>query len=79
MFEHDWFATPFVMMTCQVFIIASINTIKLNIFLKETGVFDEPEWDDLLCVLRKLSTLMNNVSAFGLVLRNCCKALKNIE
>ena len=39
-FEHDWFATPFIMMTCQ-----------------PTGLFDEPTWDDLLCVWRGYQVL----------------------
>ena len=36
-FDHDWFATPFLMMTCQ-----------------ENGIFDEPDWEEYLCVWRKL-------------------------
>ena len=38
--DHDWFAVPFIMMTCQ-----------------ESGVFDEPEWSELLCVYRKLKKI----------------------
>ena len=38
--DHDWFAVPFIMMTCQ-----------------ESGVFDEPDWSELLCVHRKLKKI----------------------
>ena len=62
-FEHDWFATPFVMMTCQVVIVFVQNIYNiyiinywmiLNTFkFQDTGVFDEAGWDDYLCVFRK--------------------------
>ena len=53
-FNHDWFAIPFILMTCQVTSSTSINILLTQLhILQEEGVFDQPAWDSYECVLRK--------------------------
>ena len=57
-FDHDWFATPFVFMTCQVkdcILAFHISWFKKHLF-KDNGEFDEPDWDGYECVFRKLQS-----------------------
>ena len=48
-FSHDWFATPFILMTCQV-LYYTCQDIR-SIFKQENGEFDAPDWDSYQCVL----------------------------
>ena len=54
MFDHDWFATPFVMTTCQV------RPVKVVILYncQENGAFDDPAFEEFKCVLRKFSAVL---------------------
>ena len=54
-FSHDWFATPFIMMTCQVRKCIEIASFRES-FLQDDGSFEEPDWDSYECVFRKLIT-----------------------
>ena len=58
MFDHDWFASPFIMMTCQVMGSLLIIFRKILAFFsffscQPNGEFDAPDWDGLQCVYRK--------------------------
>ena len=63
-FNHDWFATPFVMMTCQV--LQQPILIIIDNCTQENGEFDIPDWSTYQCVFRKfISTryyIFNNIS-----------------
>ena len=48
-FNHDWFATPFVLMTCQVGSMWAICNYVT--FIQENGEFDAPDWESYQCVL----------------------------
>ena len=50
-FNSDWFATPFLMMTCQV--CSRVNNQKFNSVFQSDGSFDVPDWEAYQCVLRK--------------------------
>ena len=69
-FDHDWFATPFVMMTCQVgynYLKAANNIEELHIIeklIKDNGEFEEPDWDTYSCVYRKYYLLPNLLIIF---------------
>ena len=50
-FNSDWFATPFLMMTCQV--CSRVNNQKFDSMFQSDGSFDVPDWEAYQCVLRK--------------------------
>ena len=52
-FDHDWFATPFVMLTCQVSTKNLLQSYVLSCIIQGTGVFDDPPWEGYSCVLRE--------------------------
>ena len=52
-FDHDWFATPFVMLTCQVYFIKKLKMESKEKPLKDNGEFEVPDWDSYSCVFRK--------------------------
>lgn len=53
-FDHDWFATPFVMMTCKVTRHQQpAASIVIPALFQDDGVFDEPDWDTFSCVFRE--------------------------
>lgn len=56
-FDQDWFATPSIMMTCQV---TSCPDFVLQPCLQENGMFDLPAWELHQCVRRKLMVTMCN-------------------
>ena len=57
-FDHDWFATPFIMMTCQVKSRDLSRDNMKSFLLQENGVFDEPDWESFQCVWRKLKDIL---------------------
>ena len=58
-FDHDWFATPVILLTCQVRTICSITQYDMFVTFQESGAFDDVDWTLYQCVRRKLEVGKN--------------------